>query len=89
MTIPEWYERYGGQANAEGWNIFDSHGSENGPWQIQRDDDMGQFPNDDAVWTYVWQRAQQGSVMHQEALEIIKEHNPQEYQSIREYVGAC
>ena len=88
MTITEWTNEDSTLASAEGWDVFDSEGSANGPWQIQKRDETSTFNQDTDAWRYVWQRAERGSLLHQRALEYIKEHNPPEYDAIRQWVGA-
>jgi hypothetical protein len=46
------------QANSEGWGIFDCDGSSNGPWQLQKCDELGIFEFDSDAWLFVYNKAQ-------------------------------
>lgn len=81
------------QANSEGWDIFDcGEGATGGRWQIQRIDDPAawdflpfnhpQFASDEAAWSFVAAKADEGSLYHQEALARIKQGNPTEWHLI-------
>lgn len=63
----------------EGWDIFESTGSVDGPYQIQRNDDDAVFKDDSEAWRFVWDKAQSGSEYHRAALDWLKENNPGEY----------
>ena len=88
----EWTRDDSAAALAEGWDIFDSYGSPNGPWQIcvleepYLNTDLGytekKFADDDAVWLHVWGEAATGSELHNKALAFVQQHNLQEYESI-------
>jgi hypothetical protein len=39
-NVPVWEDTHSEAATAEGWDIFDCEGSENGPWQVQKIDDL-------------------------------------------------
>lgn len=78
-------------AEAEGWALFDSHGSVDGPLQLQRFDDPVEwskspqpypFESDVAVWHHVRLRAQAGSPLHVKALRVLELENPQEHQRV-------
>lgn len=74
-------------AEPEGWGVFDSCGSENGPWQIQRIDELEVFTEDNQAWMLVWERAVvHGSPIHQAALDFVRENNPPEYDAIAAWV---
>lgn len=70
----------------EGWAVFDSAGSANGPWQIQRFDEEAIFDDDTAAWCWVWAQACRGSEPHVAALAFVAEHNPQEFESIVNWI---
>ena len=72
-------------ATSEGWGVFDSAGSDGGPWQIQRIDELEMFPSDDEAWVHVWTRAAEGSPVHRRALDYVREHNPPEYEAIERW----
>lgn len=92
----EWTRADSDAALLDGWDIFDSFGSENGPWQIQVLEEPNllpelgytekKFEDDSAVWVHVWTQAEAGSALHVKALEFIKMHNPLEYRCINIYV---
>lgn len=42
--LPEWTNEYAAAALAEGWILTECHGSQNGPWQIQKVDDVTEWP---------------------------------------------
>ena len=72
----------------EGWCISDSDGSENGPWQLQRVDEMSAFTSDDAAWVFVLNLAKAGSALHQRALDFLKANNPKEFDAIHKFMAA-
>lgn len=67
-----------GQAYMEGWSIFECWGSDNGPFQLQRVDELEEFPSDDEAWTFVIGKAREGSAYHKGALDYLRAHNPME-----------
>lgn len=70
------------QAFQEGWAIFNSFGSDNGDWQLQKVDDAEIFGADEDAWDFVCDRAEAGSKYHQAAMEFLKQNNPKEYFTI-------
>ena len=70
------------QAHKEGWCISECHCSSNGPYQLQRDDDLGWFPTDGHAWIFTRNKAAAGSEYHIAALDFLKRENPQEYAAI-------
>jgi hypothetical protein len=70
------------QAVDEGWCISECHGSENGPWQLQKCDERDKFMNDMQAWRHVVDYAEAGSEYHQKALQFLQDHNPVEYDCI-------
>jgi hypothetical protein len=92
----EWTKNDQSAAQREGWDIFDSAGSECGPWQICRLDepmlwelapDPYPFEEDTDVWVHVWRRADEGSALHLKALDFIKKNNPMEYAAIWDHLA--
>lgn len=84
-------------ANAEGWDVFDSYGSDNGPYQVCRIDDPERWhadrelafvppylESDDEAWQIVMRRH---DPHHAKAREFIKEHNPKEWIAMCKFVG--
>lgn len=95
MTI-EWSEEDRDAACDEGWDIFETGGSENGPWQIQKFDSPDEwegrpepypFEDDTDAWVHVRNRAETGSALHLKALAFLREHNRQEFDAIMAWVG--
>jgi hypothetical protein len=74
---------------SEGWGIFECLGSSDGPVQIQRDDEQAVLDGDTDTSELVWRRAEEGSVIHQRALDLIVEQNRREYIAIRESMEAA
>jgi len=85
----------------EGWAIFDSFGSDNGPWQIQRFDDPDEWTDeagnlispiaweDDCdVWMMVVSKARSGSEIHQRALDALMIGNPLEAAAIVAWIAS-
>lgn len=86
---PRWSDEHCTQAQQEGWDIFDTHGSDSGPWQLQRLDDASEFPgakqlaSDAEAWRLVFEGH---APHHVSAREFIRVHNPMEYEwALREY----
>lgn len=70
----------------EGWCISECHGSENGPWQLQKCDELDILKNDLEAWRLVIDYADAGSEYHLKALQFLKDHNPIEYDCITDTV---
>ena len=93
--MSNWTNTDSAAACADGWNIFECFGSDNGPWQIQRLDEPSDWPEfhgrpypfaeDADAWCHVWQKAEEGSALHQRALAFLGEHNPSEFDAIRRW----
>jgi hypothetical protein len=73
-------------AESEHWNVFDSAGSENGPWQIQKVDEVHYWDDDTDVWLHVVRRAYAGSETHLRALRYVAAHNPPEFEAITKHI---
>lgn len=69
VLAERWTNRYSGKACEEGWGIF-SRGGEFGPFEIERDDEMGVFEFDDDALAHVVREAERGSQWHYEALVV-------------------
>lgn len=69
-------------ARKEGWFISQTSGV-NEPYRLERDDEAGKFIGDGAAWHHVVSLAKAGSAYHQAALAWLKEHSPNEYETIR------
>lgn len=82
---PAWSAKNSVAAQGEGWTIFQSQGSEGGPWQIQKLDDASDVPGapqleeDKDAWRLVLQGR---GAHHAAALTFIKAHNEAEYENI-------
>ncbi len=85
--IDAYYKAHSSIAQLEGWDIFDAYGSVNGRWQIQRCDEMEVFASDQEAWAHVWQKSEEGSVVHRLAINAIMIENPSEYVAIMTYVN--
>lgn len=79
---PNWSNEHAAAALSEGWAIFETKGSDGGPWQLQRIDDAAEAPgskqleSDDAAWLIVFT----GQLPHHKAAcDFIRVHNPLEY----------
>lgn len=85
--MTEWTHLDAAAANSEGWDVFDSSGSANGAWQIQRLDCPDDWPSppeksieeDGDAWTLVREGAAAGSPLHVRALAFIRENCSEEY----------
>lgn len=92
MTDIDWTPSDQAAAAAEGWDIFDCDGSDNGPWQLQCFDNPAEagwpqgkaypFGCDPDAWRHVLTRAAAGSPLHQRALQFLEQHSPAEHQRI-------
>lgn len=86
---PAWSDAHRAAAHLEGWDIWDSCGSENGPWQIQHFDEASDIPeaiqldsDDDALRIVV-----NGSEPHHEAARrFIRAHNPIEWAALEQTI---
>jgi hypothetical protein len=90
-TEVDWTADDAAQAQAEGWDIFDSDGSDNGPWQLQSFDspedwDLAPSPypfsSDEDVWRHVVSEASTGSRLHVKALAFLHIYNRPELDAI-------
>lgn len=74
-------------AQAEGWDIFEC---DNGELQLQAIDESDIFTGwnrERDAWAHVCSKAKEGSALHMEALAILREHSPAEYQRIMDARG--
>lgn len=85
---PGWTVEHSRIAQAEGWDIFETSGSEGGRWQIQSLDeplaDAGatQLLNDEQAWTLVVN----GTGAHHEAARLfVQAHNGLEWAAISKF----
>jgi len=69
------------QALSEGWGIF-SLNRDDEPFQLQRDDEEDVFEDDDEAWAFVFQKADEGSTYHIEAMDFLKQYAPKEHEAI-------
>lgn len=69
-------------AEPEGWAIFNSIGSDNGDYQLQRLDIEAIFENDEQAVNHVVKLALSGSNFHKQALLKLIELNPKENEFI-------
>jgi hypothetical protein len=96
-AVLTWSPEHQKAANREGWDIFDSEGSANGRWQIQKMDDVAgaaeasghpvpEIENDHAAWLLVYS----GKESHQiAAREYIQRHNEVEWDAIVKHCSAA
>lgn len=88
---PLWSENHALAASREGWGVFDSTGSANGNWQVQRQDDpemeaaetgfsVPALQSDEQAWRLVYQGTEQH---HLAACAFLIAHNPKEWASIK------
>ncbi len=84
---PPWSNEHCEAAQREGWDIFDTHGSDGGPWQLQRFDDASEVPgapqlkDDETAWRIVIQ----GTAAHHEAArQFIRTHSPKEWAALNQ-----
>jgi hypothetical protein len=85
----EWTQVLRQQAQAEGWDIFQTDSLEHGPFELSKIDDPlawddldydePKFANDDEVWQLVLTKAGEGSVLHRTAADFIRENSPMEW----------
>src|SRR5947209_15166723 len=79
---PEWSEFDSIGASIEGWDIFPSFNPHRRFW-LERRTSFGIFATDEQAGRHVWKRAQEGSALHQRALDFLKKHSPGEWGEIR------
>lgn len=88
---PLWSENHTLAASREGWGLFDSTGSANGNWQVQRLDDpevesagigfaVPALQSDEQAWRLVYEGTEQH---HRAARAFLIAHNPKEWASIK------
>ena len=73
------------QAATEGWCISECHGSDNGPYQLQRDDEAEVFASDDEAWLFVFRKVAEGSEYHRQAILFLEKESPFEYEAFAAY----
>jgi hypothetical protein len=66
----------------EGWAIFFSYGTNGDKYELQRIDDEDAFDCDEDAWSYVREKALQGSKLHIDALEFLRVNSITEYNLI-------
>jgi hypothetical protein len=81
-------------AAREGWDLFDSDGSVNGPLQLCKFDDPEEqaavrgvpvertWADDNEAWMFVWSTP---SPLHTKALAVLEAENPQEVYAIEKW----
>jgi hypothetical protein len=74
----------------DSWGVFDSTGSLDGPWQLQRHDDVDdpglyQYDDDLQVWRHVAWTALYGDPDAIAVLEFLKRENPEEWVRITDH----
>lgn len=71
MFSLDWTTRDQARADREGWNLFDAgkYG-----WEIERDDERGEFGTDESAIAHVQMKADKGSAFHARALAIHYAH---------------
>lgn len=82
---PAWGPEMIAAASAEGWDLFDCFGSENGPLQVQAFDcpEEGEPDiTDTQAWRLVWDGARAGSTLHRTALQLLYAENRIEYDAL-------
>lgn len=87
---PTWTHEHSLAASREGWDIFETFGSPDGPWQVQRVDDPDEVVADATVTVQrlngdsdAWLLVHHGKEAHHAAArEFIKENSPVEWKSI-------
>lgn len=78
-----WTRADAAAASAEGWDLFDSSGSANGPWQVQSFDDQDDGITDDVAMRLVRDGAAADPTgMHARVLAILAVANPLEHRAI-------
>lgn len=76
------------EAARDGWFIAHASGSENGEWQIQKDDEAAVFDGDDDAWSHVWQHAiADPTGVQMRALIWVQRMCPEEFISITKHCG--
>tara|TARA_R110001599_G_C12140054_1_gene650527 strand:+ start:169 stop:417 length:249 start_codon:yes stop_codon:yes gene_type:complete len=75
----EWTKLDSEQANREGWNVYNAIGSDNGDWQVQRNDDQNMLSDDGEAWLII---ANGNKPHHKKALAFMKANNKTEYNLI-------
>ena len=76
---PAWTAADSEAAMTEGWELFDTDGSEGGPWQIQRLDEAGLLSTDTDAWSLVMHGK---APHHQAARRFIQANNPKEWHAM-------
>ena len=80
-----WTPELSGQADKQGWNLFECSGSVGGDLQLQRDDEMGVFESDEQAWKFVVTQAENKDILAITALSELALKNPKELLCIKEY----
>ena len=91
--VVEWPSEHSDKAVREGWDIWDSEGSENGRWQVQRIDDPETFARATGFTPLIlasdadaFRIVANGILPHHlAAREFLMAHNPMEYQAVMRF----
>lgn len=76
-----------GDFSSEGWDLFQSTGTDDeGIYRIERIDEAEVFPDDITAWKFVAHKASCGSRSHKAVLDFIREENPTEWTAMQPYV---
>jgi hypothetical protein len=70
-----------------GWDVRETQGSDDvGNLRIERDDELGVYPNDQAAWMHVVGMAMAGSASELADLKKVVQDNPSEREAILEHL---
>jgi hypothetical protein len=75
----KWLKSDSKNATIEGWDLYDSEGSQDGCLQIQRNDEQNKLDSDEQAWKIVLNGTEKH---HKKALKLIKNKNIAEYERV-------
>lgn len=85
LGVAGWTDADQRAAESEGWAIFDCTGSDNGGFQLCRDDSTMVFESDYEAWMHVWTRMVLDDPLAIKALDFLMVNNPMEYFAIHRF----
>lgn len=79
----EWTASHSAAALKQGWDVFEA----NTEFRLERNDEAAVFPDDEAAWKHVAERARTDDATCAHALLFLALHSPQERERIRMLTG--
>lgn len=81
----DWEDAHHATAQRQGWGLFETLSDGHPPIELQRDDDLDLFDNDEGAWLHVVRTAQAGDIACASALHLLAVESPDEHHAIMDH----